>query len=456
MKLFFSICLGLWMSIAAHAASFTVNSGADTNDANVGDGICSDASGGCTLRAAVQEANATPGADTISFASSGGTTFLSLGDIFVTDSIAIESANGWTVSGNFASRIFNLPIGRIEVTLRNLTLANGRAAGSGGGIYSEAADVTLDGVWLRGCFATNNGGGIYSGSGKLRVLNSTVENNTVPATGGSGGGIVIYGDNSEIRNSLIRANSGPRGGGIVVGSYTTEISETWIADNNASIGGGGLLVTFASARVSNSTLSGNTANGSGGGIALPYGNVVLTNSTISGNRAETGGGGGISSGTNGVNGILRVINSTIVNNTAVYGGGLTGGLATAISVGNSIVANNSASNAKNIISRFTSLGGNLVDDRRGGEGYVEGDLPEGTQPNLGPLSNNGGTTPTHALLAGSPAINAGVNALALDPLGNPLLTDQRGAGFPRIVGKQVDIGAFEFAAMSRTNGSRGG
>jgi hypothetical protein len=60
----------------------------------------------------------------------------------------------------------------------------------------------------------------------------------------------------------------------------------------------------------------------------------------------------------------------------------------------------------------------------------------GVDPLLGPLQNNGGSTRTHALLPGSPAINAGSN-----PLG--LATDQRGADFPREAGGRADIGAYE-------------
>ena len=71
-------------------------------------------------------------------------------------------------------------------------------------------------------------------------------------------------------------------------------------------------------------------------------------------------------------------------------------------------------------------------------------------PLLGPLANNGGPTQTMALLPGSPAIDAGSNALAVDANGNPLTTDQRGAGFPRIVNGTVDIGAYEFSPLSQT------
>lgn len=446
MKLTITFCLAIFLSVSAQAAVFTVGSSADTNDVNNGDGVCADILGNCTLRAATQEANMLSGADTINLSLSGATISLAFGEILITDSLIINGANNLNINGNNQSRIFNVQRSGISVVIRNLTVSNGRSGDYGGGIYAAAADLTVENTIVRNCFAQGAGGGIYSGSGVFRLLNSTVENNIVAQNGASGGGVSVTGNNSEIRNSRILRNDAPRGGGVVVGYYTTNISETYIADNTASIGGGGLLVSFGAARVLNSTIANNSAVNSGGGIALPMGTVVLINSTVSGNRATNGGGGGISAGTNGSVGYLTVKNSTIVNNTAIFAGGLTGGLATATVVGNSIVANNTASTAPNIISTFTSLGGNIVNDRQGGEGYVQTDLPNGTNPQIGALANNGGATPTHALLANSPAINTGLNANAVDADGNPLTTDQRGAGFPRVVGTSVDIGAFEVSA----------
>ena len=96
---------------------------------------------------------------------------------------------------------------------------------------------------------------------------------------------------------------------------------------------------------------------------------------------------------------------------------------------------------------FTSQGHNLIGKTDGSSGWVGSDLT-GTiasplNPLLAPLGNYGGPTQTMALLPGSPAIDAGNNALAVDANGNPLDYDQRGTGFPRIVGGTVDIGAFE-------------
>src|SRR5690606_33693753 len=74
----------------------------------------------------------------------------------------------------------------------------------------------------------------------------------------------------------------------------------------------------------------------------------------------------------------------------------------------------------------------------------------GEDPLLGDLADNGGPTWTHALLPTSPAINAGNNAAAVDGQGQPLTTDQRGNGFPRILHDIVDIGAFEAVEVCPT------
>jgi hypothetical protein len=85
----------------------------------------------------------------------------------------------------------------------------------------------------------------------------------------------------------------------------------------------------------------------------------------------------------------------------------------------------------------TSRGYNLSSDNGGGFLTATGDQIN-TNPMLGPLQNNGGPTFTHALLSGSPAINAG------DPVFSPPPTfDQRGPGYPRVSGGRIDVGSFE-------------
>jgi hypothetical protein len=120
-------------------------------------------------------------------------------------------------------------------------------------------------------------------------------------------------------------------------------------------------------------------------------------------------------------------------------------------VRNTIIAGNrSGSISTDVKGTFVSQGYNLIGNPETSSGFSAANYdilnPSGGAM-LAPLGNNGGPTPTHALLIGSAAINAGNNALAVDPAnGNRILTtDQR--GFARIIGSSVDIGSFEFAPV---------
>ncbi len=195
----------------------------------------------------------------------------------------------------------------------------------------------------------------------------------------------------------------------------------------------------------------------GGGI-FTYGTMTVTNSTIADNSALEFGGGLKSAGT------TTLTNCTIVYNSVASGGEGTGlnvsfGTAT---LDNTIVAlntvgagNNAAPSDINVFLGATlspSSGYNVIGT--GGSGGladgVNGNQVGVADPGLDPngLQNNGGPTQTIALLANSPAIDAGSNALAVDAQGNPLTTDQRGPGFPRIVNGVNDIGAFEVQAVA--------
>jgi hypothetical protein len=163
--------------------------------------------------------------------------------------------------------------------------------------------------------------------------------------------------------------------------------------------------------------------GYGGGILnRTNASMVLTNSTISGNHGRREG-GGIREET-GANLIVR--NTVIAGNTSA-----------------------SPTGEADVSGAVTSEGTNLIGNTTGNSGWIVGDLLN-VDPMLGPLGSNGGPTLTHALLPGSPAINAGNNALAVDPLTMlPLTQDQRGRD--RIAGGKgatVDIGAFEASYSS--------
>ncbi|MDQ6786500.1 MAG: carboxypeptidase-like regulatory domain-containing protein, partial [Acidobacteriota bacterium] len=241
------------------------------------------------------------------------------------------------------------------------------------------------------------GGGIYNQAGTLNVTGSTVAGNTASNSSGNANGGGIF---------------------IVVGSTAT-ITNSAIVSNTASS-------------------SGVSGSSSGGGIS---GSATITNSTISGNQALAFPTGAGSATGGGISGGGTLTNVTIANNFANSNGIAIGGGINVVSpttiIRNSIVANNTATINPDISGAFTSQGNNLVRNRSGSSGYIASDLPDGTDPLLDVLKNNGGLSATHALLAGSPAIDAGNNSFATGA------NDQRGPGFARIFGSAVDIGAFE-------------
>jgi predicted outer membrane repeat protein len=215
-----------------------------------------------------------------------------------------------------------------------------------------------------------------------------------------------------------------------------------VSGNSASTTGGGISA-FTEAILTRSTVSGNTAQGSGGGIAANT--ATLTNSTVSGNTAGGNGGGLWATA-------AELLNCTVVENIASTGGGLHHEPGGTFSLRNTIVALNLVGfgvTGADVSGVFTSEGHNLIGDgsgssglTHGSNGNIVGDGVNPIDPKIGALKNNGGPTKTHALLAGSKAIDRGDNSLLP-------LTDQRGAGFPRVKDGNgdgsavVDIGAFE-------------
>jgi hypothetical protein len=195
------------------------------------------------------------------------------------------------------------------------------------------------------------------------------------------------------------------------------------------------------------------SDSSGGGI-WNDGKMTIWGTTVSGNfsyQAYSGGGGGIA---NDYDGVVQIISSTISGNYADYGGGgiLNGGAA--LDIRFSTVTNNTVGLGDGS-GLYTKTGNTTVYDTiiAGNHDAADVDGPYtgsanliGGDPKLGPLQNNGGHTQTHALLPGSPAIDAGDNT------GAPAY-DQRGPGFPRIVNGTIDIGAFE---VQNTAGPAGG
>jgi CSLREA domain-containing protein len=221
--------------------------------------------------------------------------------------------------------------------------------------------------------------------------------------------------------------------------------------------GGGALYNNGVTTIIGSTISGNYggngANAPGGGGILNWsGTLTLGNSTVSGNTSYSGyGGGGI---LNFSGGTIAVISSTIAENKADGPPGFQGrGDAVAdafspvgsVTIKNSIMASPSTGLGSDCFAFApASLGHNIASDSSCGLNGT-GDLPN-VNPMLGPLANNGGHTMTHALLAGSPALDAIPVANCTDLNGAPLATDQRGV--VRAQGAACDIGAFELQAQA--------
>jgi hypothetical protein len=401
--------------------------------------------GDLSLREAVFIANFRVGADTITFDTSlsSGTIVLTRGELVIFDPLTIDAmglADGLTIDASGKSRILNIDDGDdgndSPVTIRGLTLTGGNEAA-----IRTAEDLTVTASTISGNTAGfGNGGGICA-LGNLTVTSSTISGNSAVFIGG---GIWASGD-VTVTSSTISRNRADYGGGIYASGDVTVTSSTVSENTGSGIWASGKVT------VSSSTISRNETWHSGGGI-LASGNVTVTSSTISGNEIGWSGGGIRAYGD------VIVTSSTVSGNSADNGGGISCWGDVTVTIQNSIVAGNTdngiapdiGSDTGPLTVRYSLIGNNT------GTGLVEapvgapdanGNLVGGPingiiDPLLGPLTSNGGETETHALLAGSPAIDAGDPSFVPPPIadqrGNPRVADGNTDGVAR-----VDIGAFE-------------
>src|SRR5581483_12014080 len=432
----------------AHAAptapTFTVNSPSDVPDANPGDGICATGGGVCTLRAAIQEANKTAGGGTtINFASTATPVSytLSLGALVISNTLTIagNGAAKTIIDGNGGvtnDRVITVMTHTVSIS--GVTITNGKPSGLnafGGGILHNDA-LTLTNVIVSGNSANSSsgaayGGGIYS-SGRLVLINSSVINNSAKtATGIASGGGIVGGFGLMVTNSTVSGNTAhDSGGGILSGG--TFINST-INGNSARNGGG---INGGALTLINSTVSGNYAHDNGGGIYHASSPANLFNVTIADNTANSDSSGvGFGGGISNASGTVNFQNSIIGNNVQVL-----------------VINGNPVANPEDCSGTLTSVGYNLVSGTT--DCTINGSFTQ-AYPNLGPLQNNGGPTQTQALLAGSPAIDAGNPGGCTDNLGAILTTDQR--GYLRPVDGDgnsssiCDDGAFEYSAVPPNN-----
>ncbi len=348
-----------------------------------------------------------------------------------------------TISGGGALELFSITSGA-SVTFENVTLSSGAA--SSGGAIMNLGNLTLTSDTLSGNSANYYGGAVYNNGGTLTVNGSTFSGNS--ALYGLGGAI----DNSgtaTISSSTFTGGAAYQGGAIDNKGGTLSITNSILNNNSGTLGGA--VFNNANATIIGSTIANDNTSFDGGGIANDLnGTLMIVNSTIAFNHAgQTGGGINQVGGGSGGGGGLTVISSTIAYNT-INAGGAGGGIdasSGSAQIFDSIVALNTSgggttASASDIAG---SVALNSANNLIGGGG--SGRLVNGTNgnkvgvPNINlatSLANNGGPTPTIAVLAGSAAIGGGSSSIT----GITVPTvDQRGTARP---GNSITIGAYQY------------
>lgn len=436
--------LGLVLSVAPAARAdilFAVDTVADLIDDDTDDGVCHTSANTCSLRAAIMQANHLLAAEISNIRLPAGTYTLTRpvngsdgednGDVNLTvpntagQYIAIYGAGAEStiIDGNHLDRVFSIDAGRVAA-ISDVTIRNGLPPVAAGGAILNRGSLLVADCVIEDNASAADGGGIYN-ENLLNIFDSTIGSNSAQVNGGG-----IYSSGTLlIGNSTIRAN------------HAHHFSE----------GGGGMYVSGPTT-LRGSSLYLNTAN-NGAGI-LNVGQLTVVNSTVSYNRADTNGGGIYNFGG------AFVYNATVVGNDADYddnGDGDGGGVYSDATSGNRFLAVNTlvSSNTRRDGLIYSDCAGtlevygmNLFGDTAGcsfsGNGASAiGLVSRGT---IDGLEDNGGPTWTHALLAGSEAIDNTIDGLGcVDETGATLAIDQRGA--PRIAGARCDVGAFEFGAI---------
>jgi len=438
-----AICLCLETSMAT---TFVVNSTADAGDASPGDDVCETATGNgvCTLRAAVQEAGAVTTPNTIvvppgtyNLSTSAACTYMYVGNpAAITETMSALCIRGnVTITGAGAGSTI-------------IDAGGGAATGSvsfRAMVISADATLSLSGVTIQHGFGTGGltivGGGGIINEGDLTLTNSVLTLNVAAAAGGGGitnDGVLVM-DSTTVSSNTAAANGGTGGG--LRNTGTATITASTFSLNSASGGGGiynGNVFTQSALNISTSTLSGNNVQFSGGGISND-GAMTLTNVTVSGNTGNAGAGIFQHSGPANLNSV-----TVAFNHAQESAGGVNG----SVTVRNTIIANNLADEfplPDCSPDPSVSQGHNLIQHISGCtfSGNTASDI-YGQDPLLGALASNGGPTQTHALQAGSPALDAGDPSTPGTGGTSCPAGDQRGILRPQ--NAHCDIGAFERVA----------
>jgi hypothetical protein len=329
----------------------------------------------------------------------------------------------------------------LTIPARATTILVSNTNDSGPGSLRQALAIANDGDTIN---ATGISGVITLTTGQLLVDKSVTINGAgarVLAIDGNTTSRVfqtVTGETVSISGLTIRNGQLGEGGAILnADTATLTIINGTLNGNTAGFGGG--IFNSGTLIIINSTFSSNMASEGGGIYNSGSGMLTITNSTFSGNAASETGGGVFNIGT------LQLANSTVSDNSAAF---LAGGVLNFnnLEIGSTILnrGNSGVSIYSNGDGLVTSLGYNISSDDGSGILTGPGDQTN-TDPMLGPLQNNGGSTFTHALLPGSPAVNAGDPAFTPPPF-----FDQRGLGFERVVNGRLDIGSLEVQSPTGT------
>jgi uncharacterized repeat protein (TIGR01451 family)/CSLREA domain-containing protein len=475
------VLMSTYMPVPAAAAigDIVVTSNVDVADSNPGDGTCSAPVYGCTLRAAIQTANANADVNKIILAA--GTTYTlaiggtgedsaASGDLDILHDVTIVGSGGspdgdrnstiiqaGSIAKGGVDRVFHvnpLGAGAVNATFQALTIRNGNVpgisdVGSGGGIEFETngntSSLTLYNVVVDNNKTAGATGAAGGPGGGLDLYNYTTTPATVlieksvisnnETTTANGGGICAENINLTIRDSTISGNNAvwstgaSLGGGLAIFGTTTVVTveRSLFANNqvNSTGNGGAIYTTSAAISVVNSTFSGNYAGSDGGAISFGGAGKTLSliNATITGNTANTGNGGGLN----------LISGTTTMHNTIVYG--------------------NTATVSDNIQGSVVGTPSNNMVGSDGTGGLTNGTNGNkvGVNPLLSALADNGGPTRTHALQKGSPALDAGNIAYVTttDQRGRPRLADVIGES-PEDTADEIDIGAYELSPTIAT------